>query len=70
MEEYPKEILKDLPEDMNGTATIPAANHLLKVRDNVPKLNEERAEFSILWWRNCCLLHTTVDLTFKQWFPF
>ena len=23
MEEYPKEIIKDLPEDMNGTATTP-----------------------------------------------
>ena len=45
MEEYLKEMLKDLPNDMNGTATTPAADHLFKVRDNAPKLNEERAEF-------------------------
>jgi hypothetical protein len=45
MEEYLKEIIKDLPEDMNGTATTPAADHLFKVRENAPKLNEERAEF-------------------------
>ena len=34
-----------MPEDMNGTATTPAAGHLFKVRDNAPKLNEERADF-------------------------
>jgi hypothetical protein len=45
MEDYLKEILKDLPEDMNGTATTPVADHLFKVRDNAPKLNEDRAEF-------------------------
>ena len=33
MEEYLKEIIKDLPEDMNGTATTPAADHLFKVRE-------------------------------------
>ena len=45
IEEYLKKILKDLPEDMNGTATTPAADHLFKMRDNAPKLNEEQAEF-------------------------
>merc|ERR1712085_192705 len=45
MEEYLKEIIKDLPEDMNGTATTPAADHLFKVRENAPKLNEEQAGF-------------------------
>ena len=45
MEDYLKEILKYLPEDMNGTATTPAADHLFKVRDNASKLNKERAEF-------------------------
>ena len=45
MKEYLKEILKYLPKDMNGTATTPTADHLFKVRDNAPKLNEERAEF-------------------------
>ena len=45
MEDFLKEILKDLPEDMNDTTTTPAADHLLKVRDTVPKLNEERVVF-------------------------
>jgi hypothetical protein len=45
MEDYLKEMLNNFPEDMNGMATTPAADHLFKVRDNVPKLNEERAEF-------------------------
>ena len=45
MEEDLKEIIKDLPEDMNGTATTPTVDHLFKVRENAPKLNEERAEF-------------------------
>ena len=40
MEEYLKEIIKDLPENMTGTATTPAAHHLFKVRDNAPKLNK------------------------------
>ena len=44
MEEYLKEILEELPEDMNGTATTPAADHVFKMRDNAPKLNKERAE--------------------------
>ena len=44
MEEYLKETIKDLSEDMNGTATTPTADHVFKVRDNSPKLNEERAE--------------------------
>ena len=44
MEAYLDEMLTDLPEDMGGVATTPAADHLFKVRDSAPKLNEERAE--------------------------
>ena len=29
---------------MNGTATTPTVDHLFKVRENAPKLNEERVE--------------------------
>ena len=43
-EQYLDEILKDLPDDMNGLATTPAADHLFKVRDNAPKLNKENTE--------------------------
>ena len=44
MEEYLKEIIKGLPEDMNGTATTPAADHLFKVRENATKLDKDKAE--------------------------
>ena len=45
MEEYLKEIIKDLPEDMNGTVIIPTADHLFKEQDNAPKLNKDKGEF-------------------------
>ena len=44
MEDYLKKNI--LPGDMNGIATTPAADYIFKVRDNSPKLNKERAEFS------------------------
>ena len=44
MEQYLGKILNDLPDDMNELATTPAADHMFKVRDNVPKLNKENAE--------------------------
>ena len=44
MEEYTNEILIGLPEDMNGVATTPAADHLFKTCSDAPKLNKERAE--------------------------
>ena len=45
MEDYLKDMLINLPKDKNGTATTPAADHLIKVWDNAPKLNKERAKF-------------------------
>ena len=44
MEESLDKILNRLPEDRNGTASTPAADHLFKTRSNAPKLNKERAE--------------------------
>ena len=44
MEDYLKEMLKDLPEGMNGTPTTPTTDHLFKVRYNAPKLRKERAK--------------------------
>ena len=43
MEKYFDEVLKDLLEDMDGTAVTPVAEHLFKTRHNVDKLDEERA---------------------------
>jgi hypothetical protein len=37
-------VLNDLPDDMAGVASSPAAEHLFKTRDEVPKLSPDRAE--------------------------
>ncbi|KAL7527450.1 hypothetical protein ACHAXR_001964, partial [Thalassiosira sp. AJA248-18] len=44
IEDYLDEMLKELPEDMDGLATTPAADYLFKVRDNAPKLDKKKAE--------------------------
>ena len=44
MEAYLDEMIKDLPGDMGGKATTPAADHLFRTRDDAVKLDEERAE--------------------------
>ena len=44
MEEYLDGMIEDLPEDMDGTAATPAADHLFRTRGNAPKLDEKRAE--------------------------
>ena len=45
MEKYLEQsVLVDLPEDMNGTATSPAAEHLFKTRDNAAKLDKQAAD--------------------------
>ena len=44
MEKYFDEVLEDLPDDMDGVAATPAADHLFKTRDNVPKLDKKRAD--------------------------
>ena len=44
MENYVDEIIKNLPEDMGGTATTPAGEYLFKTHDNATKLDEEIAE--------------------------
>ena len=44
MEDYLDDVLKDLPEDMDGLASTPAADHLFKVRDNAPKLDAKKAD--------------------------
>ena len=44
MEKSIDEILIELPEDMHGVATTPAADILSKIQNDKPKLNKERAE--------------------------
>ena len=44
MEEYLEGMLDELPSDMDGHASTPAADHLFRTRLNAPKLNEKQAE--------------------------
>ena len=44
MEDYLDGMLEELPDDMGGSASTPVADHLFRTRENVPKLDEERAE--------------------------
>ena len=45
MEDYIKNMLAELPEDMDGMATTPAAEHLFKVNEAPTYLNEKEAMF-------------------------
>ena len=45
MEDYIRSMLTELPEDMEGVATTPAAEHLFKVNDTPTYLSEEEAMF-------------------------
>ena len=45
MEDYIRNMLTQLPEDMEGVATTPAAEHLFKVNDTPTYLDEEQAMF-------------------------
>ena len=44
MEDYLDKMMDGLPSDMDGYASIPAADHLFRTRLNVPKLSEKQAE--------------------------
>ena len=45
MEDYIKNMLSELPANMDGTATTPAAEHLFKINDTPTYLNENDAMF-------------------------
>lgn len=44
MKKYLNEMMGDLPDDMNGEGTSPAAEHLFKTRDNAHKLPMEQID--------------------------
>jgi len=44
MYEYIDKMLAELPSDMNGVSTTPAALHLFNVDDGAQKLDEDRAQ--------------------------
>jgi hypothetical protein len=45
MRDYVKKILDKMPEKMDGTATLPAAEHLFQIQDNIELLDESNSEF-------------------------
>jgi hypothetical protein len=50
MSEYTRTIITDFPEEITGTRTTPAADHLFKVRDKAearPLLEEQAREFPL-----------------------
>jgi hypothetical protein len=44
MDDYVESMLEEVPEDMNGTATTPAAAHLFKVDETAEDLAQEQSE--------------------------
>ena len=59
MEDYLDRMMDELPSDMDGHVSTPAADHLFRTRLNSPKLGEKQAE----------LFHTIVAqmLFVSQW---
>jgi hypothetical protein len=45
MMDYVEKMLADLPDEMSGEATTPAANHLFDVDEDSPKVDEKKAQF-------------------------
>jgi hypothetical protein len=45
MVDYVKKVLTEMPEDMDGSATSPAADHLFKVIEGVDTLDEMKSKF-------------------------
>ena len=52
MEEYIRNMLTELPEDMDGMATTPATEHMFKINETPTYLDENEAMFFITTWRN------------------
>ena len=55
MDDYVQEILSEAPDDMSGTSTTPAGEHLFDVSDDPTRLNTETADL---------FHHLTVKLLF------
>jgi hypothetical protein len=45
MVDYVKKVLTEMPQDMDGSATSPAADHLFKIIKGVDTLNKTKSEF-------------------------
>jgi hypothetical protein len=45
MVDYVKKVLDEMPEDMDGTATSPAADHLFQIKEGIELVNEITSKF-------------------------
>jgi hypothetical protein len=45
MQAYVKKVLEEMPEEFDGTATSPAADHLFQIIDGIPLLDDAKSEF-------------------------
>jgi hypothetical protein len=45
MQEYVKKVLIEMPDDMDGTASSPAAEYLFDIQDGIEALDKEKREF-------------------------
>jgi hypothetical protein len=45
MQDYVKKVLGEMPEDMDGTATSPAAQYLFQVKEGIELLDKTKSEF-------------------------
>jgi hypothetical protein len=64
MADWVKTILDKIPENMDGTATSPAANHLFKITEGIGPVGEATSE--LLNYSSCV---SADDLTFKPPLP-
>jgi hypothetical protein len=66
MLDYVRKMLAELPEDWEGEALTPAANHLFTVDNNQQKVTEQQAHFSIPMSRRHCSYANAPGLTYRQ----
>jgi hypothetical protein len=45
MTDYVWKVLEEMPDDMDGTATLPAADHLFRIEKDIEILDETRSDF-------------------------
>ena len=65
MTDYVTKMLAELPEDMNGEAPTPAANHLFAVDDNQPTVSEDKAQCFHTYVAKTLFYVSAHDLTYR-----
>jgi hypothetical protein len=70
MIDFVEKLLLDLPEEFEGEAPTPAANHLFAVNEDAPKVDEKRAQFFTPMLLRLCSYASVPDPTYRQLSPF